>query len=197
MSGSSRRPENALIIGIKRASVTLAGAAVVAMAVIMLAEAVMRYVFTDPLGWNISAVERILMPMSVFLALPWLYVTAGHVSAEIVYDRLPAPWQMTSRIIGHLLLLVTAAALVWGGMVTVVDSFVLGDAPPPGSSEVPIPSWIWELSQPVGAAALFLVALLDSRRAVIEDGALEDTEGDEEALIAATAENIDDGGDQS
>jgi TRAP-type C4-dicarboxylate transport system permease small subunit len=197
MSAPSRGPLNGLITGIKLASVSLAGAAVVAMAVIMLAEAIMRYVFNDPLGWNISAVERILMPMSVFLVLPWLYVTAGHVSAEIVYDRLPAPWRLTARIIGHLLLLVTAAALVWGGMVTVVDSFVLGDAPPPGSSEVPIPSWIWELSQPVGGAALFLVALLDSRRAVVEDGALEDTERDEEALIAAATENIDAGGDQA
>jgi TRAP-type C4-dicarboxylate transport system permease small subunit len=196
MSAPSGGPGNVLITGIKRASVSLAGAAIVAMAVIMLLEAIMRYVFTDPLGWNISAVERILMPMSVFLALPWLYVTAGHVSAEIVYERLPSSWRMAARVIGHLILLIIAAALVWGGMVTVVDSFALGDAPPPGSSEVPIPSWIWELSQPVGAAALFLVALLDSRRAVIEDGALEDAEGDEEALIAAATEDSDEGGDQ-
>lgn len=190
-------PRNAVINAIKLASVTLAGAAIVVMALVMLAESIMRYVFTDPLGWNISAVERILMPMSVFLALPWLHVTAGHVSAEIIYDRLPTSWRITVRAIGHVLLLVIAAALVWGGMTTVVDSFVLGDAPPPGSSEVPIPSWIWQLSQPVGAAALFLVALLDSRRAVFEEGAFEDTEGDAEALISAATEEGSEDGDQA
>jgi TRAP-type C4-dicarboxylate transport system permease small subunit len=197
MSTRSGGPKTAVITTIKLASVILAGAAIVAMALVMLTEVIMRYVFTDPLGWNISAVERILMPMSVFLALPWLYLTAGHVSAEIIYDRLPTSWRLTVRAIGHVLILVVAAALVWGGMVTVVDSFVLGNAPPPGSSEVPIPSWIWELSQPVGAAALFLVALLDSRRAVLEERAFEDTEGDAEALIAAATEEDSEDGDQA
>ncbi|MCD1285419.1 TRAP transporter small permease [Brevibacterium sp. GP-SGM9] len=197
MSARTGGSGSALITGIKLASVSLAGTAIVVMAAIMLAEAIMRYVFSEPLGWNISAVERILMPISVFLALPWLYVTAGHVSAEIVYDRFPSSWRKAARIIGHLLLLTIAAAMAWGGMVTVIDSFVLSDAPPPGSSEVPIPSWIWQLSQPVGAAALFLVALLDSRRAVIEDRALEDTEGNEAALIAAATEDSDDGGGQA
>lgn len=147
---------------IKLISVTLAGVAIVAMALVMLTETLMRYVFTNPLGWNISAVERIFMPMSVFLALPWLYMTAGHVTAELVYDRLPIAWRTGARIIGHLLLLLIAAALTYGGMVTVIDSFTLGDAPPPGSSEIPIPTWLWQLSQPAGTAALFFVAIFDT-----------------------------------
>ncbi|WP_231939617.1 TRAP transporter small permease [Brevibacterium siliguriense] len=163
----------------------LAAIAIVAMALIMLAESIMRYAFSAPLGWNVSAVERILMPMSVFLALPWLYVTAGHVSAEIIYDRLPARWRMTARVVGHILLLVIAAALAYSGLVTVVDSFDLGDAPPPGSSEVPMPTWIWQLSQPVGTAALFVVALLDTPRAIGEDQALVEDADSEESVLAA------------
>ncbi|SMX86930.1 MULTISPECIES: TRAP transporter small permease [unclassified Brevibacterium] len=147
---------------IKIVSVTLAGVAITAMALVMLAETLMRYVFTNPLGWNISAVERIFMPMSVFLALPWLYLTAGHVTAELVYDRLPTAWRTSARIIGHLVLILITAALTYGGMVTAMDSFTLGDAPPPGSSEIPIPTWLWQLSQPVGAAALFFVAVVDT-----------------------------------
>ncbi|MGM0699868.1 MAG: TRAP transporter small permease [Actinomycetota bacterium] len=168
----------------------LAASAIVAMALIMLAESIMRYAFSAPLGWNVSAVERILMPMSVFLALPWLYVTAGHVSAEIIYDRFSARWRMAARVIGHVLLLVIAASLAYSGMVTVADSFVLGDAPPPGSSEVPLPSWIWQLSQPVGTAALFVVALLDTPRAIGEDQALaEETDSEESVLASAESDS--------
>lgn len=184
---SARRapgPIRAIIAAIRNASAILAAAAIVAMALIMLTEAIMRYGFSNPLGWNVSAIERILMPMSVFLALPWLYITAGHVSAEIIYDRFSARWRRVARIVGHLLLLLTAAALTYAGMITVVDAFVLGDAPPPGSSEVPIPSWIWQLSQPVGAAALFLVAVLDTPRAIAEEGAL-DPEVDEDIAVAS------------
>ncbi|WP_131259942.1 TRAP transporter small permease [Brevibacterium aurantiacum] len=161
----THQPHSAMkttIHAIKIISVSLAGAAITAMALVMLTETVMRYVFTDPLGWNISAVERIFMPMSVFLALPWLYLTAGQVSAELVYDKLPAAWRTGARLIGHVLLLLIAAALTYGGMVTVIDSFALGDAPPPGSSEIPIATWIWQLSQPVGCAALLVVAVLDT-----------------------------------
>lgn len=181
---AQRRPVRRSIAAVKNASVVLAASAIVAMALIMLAESIMRYAFSAPLGWNVSAVERILMPMSVFLTLPWLYVTAGHVSAEIIYDRLPARWRMTARAVGHVLLLVIAAALAYSGMVTVVDSFVLGEAPPPGSSEVPLPSWIWQLSQPLGTAALFVVALLDAPRAIGEDQALVEGADSEESVLA-------------
>lgn len=180
------------IRAIKNASVTLAGASIVVMALVMLAETIMRYVFTNPLGWNVSAVERVFMPMSVFLALPWLYVIAGHVTAEIIYDRLPSSWRMAARIIGHVLVLVIAAALAYAGMVTVVDSLALGDAPPPGSSEIPVPSWIWQLSQPLGTAALFLVALLDTPRALSDGDALERIADAEENLAADASEHDED-----
>lgn len=197
MSAIRRGPVASVINVVKISSVSLSGASIVCLALIMLAEATMRYVFTDPLGWNISVVERILMPVSVFLALPWLYITAGHVSAEIVYERLPFSLRRVARIFGHILLLVIAATLTYGGMVTVIDAFVLHDAPPPGSSEVPISSWIWELSQPVGAGALFLVALLDSRRIISEDGALETTDEDAVTIMAAESDEQTEEGGQS
>lgn len=179
-------------------SVTTAGAAIVAMALVMLIEAAMRYIFSEPLGWNVSAIERIFLPMTVFLVLPWLYVTAGHVSAEIVYSRMAARWRTGARCLGHLLLLIVAAIMVYAGMITVVDSFVLGDAPPPGSSDVRIPSWIWQLSQPLGAAGLFMVALLDTPRILTHDQALVTTDTayrvDTESFSRTATERGDEGG---
>jgi TRAP-type C4-dicarboxylate transport system permease small subunit len=178
-----RQPEavGRTIRGIGNASAVLAGICVVALCVLMLAEAFMRYVFASPLGWNVSATEKILLPASMFLALPWLYVCAGHVSAGLLYDRMPAPVQLCARWASFSVVVVVSAVLLWGGTLTVVDSFSLGLAPPPGTSDVPVPTWTWQLIQPVGALGVLVVALLDAPRFLRLDGALVETEGEVEA----------------
>ena len=79
-----------VVRGIGTASAAVSGLAVAAMFLVMLLEAGSRYLLSAPLGWNVSAVERLMMPGMVFLALPWMYVCAGHVSAGMLYSRLPA-----------------------------------------------------------------------------------------------------------
>ncbi|WP_257995083.1 TRAP transporter small permease [Brevibacterium luteolum] len=130
----------------------------------MLAEVVLRYLFSAPLGWNVSAVDRVLMPASVFLALPWLYVTSGHVTAEIVYDRLPSSVQRAARWLAFLVVFVSAAFLLFAGLRIAVGSMILGDSPPPGSGEIDIPTWTWQMIQPVGALGLIIVMTLDAPR---------------------------------
>lgn len=159
--------------GIGTVSAAAAGLAVVAMFVIMLVEAGSRYLLNAPLGWNVSAVERLLMPGMVFLALPWMYVCAGHVSAGMLYSRLSAGWQRFARIIAFLGVLVGAALLFAAGLNGAVQAAILGDAPPPGSAEVPIPTWTWLALQPLGGLGLLLVALIDAPR-FLRDGEIED-----------------------
>jgi hypothetical protein len=158
-SPAAREHLHPAVRGIGTVSAAAAGLAVVAMFVIMLVEAGSRYLLNAPLGWNVSAVERLLMPGMVFLALPWMYVCAGHVSAGMLYSRLSAGWQRCARIIAFLCVLVGAA--------------ILGDAPPPGSAEVPIPTWSWLALQPLGGLGLLLVALIDAPR-FLRDGEIED-----------------------
>lgn len=163
--------------GIGTASAALSGLAVAALFIVMLVEAGTRYLLSDPLGWNVSAVERLMMPGMVFLALPWMYVCAGHVSAGMVYSRLPAAGQQTARIIAFACVLVGAALLFAAGVNGSVDALVLGDAPPPGSAEVPLPTWLWLTLQPVGALGLLLVVLIDAPR-FLHEGEIEDADGE-------------------
>ena len=62
--------------------------AIVTMMVVMVVEVFMRYLVAQPLGWNISLIENVLMPGLVFLGLPYAYAVGAHVAAELVYDRL-------------------------------------------------------------------------------------------------------------
>jgi TRAP-type C4-dicarboxylate transport system permease small subunit len=172
-SPAAREHLHPAVRGIGTVSAAAAGLAVVAMFVIMLVEAGSRYLLNAPLGWNVSAVERLLMPGMVFLALPWMYVCAGHVSAGMLYSRLSAGWQRCARIIAFLCVLVGAALLFASGLNGAVQAAILGDAPPPGSAEVPIPTWSWLALQPLGGLGLLLVALIDAPR-FLRDGEIED-----------------------
>lgn len=160
--------------GIGRVSAAVSGVAVAALFVVMLVEAGARYLLSEPLGWNVSAVERLMMPGMVFLALPWMYVCAGHVSAGMVYSRLSAPLQSAARIIAFTCVIVGAALLFAAGLNGAIGAWALGDAPPPSSAEVPVPTWTWLSIQPLGALGLLVVALIDAPR-FLRDGEIEDS----------------------
>ncbi|MGO1438940.1 MAG: TRAP transporter small permease [Brevibacterium yomogidense] len=168
-----------VVRGMGRASAAAAGLSVFCLFVVMLVEAGARYLLSAPLGWNVSAVERVMMPGMVFLALPWMYVCAGHVSAGMVYSRMSPALQSAARVVAFVCIVVVAALLFASGLNGVLQSMALGDAPPPASSEIPIPTWTWLAIQPVGALGLLIVALVDARR-FLRDGEIEDeSEGHE------------------
>lgn len=162
-----------VVRGIGRASAAAAAFSVFCLFVVMLVEAGARYLLSAPLGWNVSAVERLMMPGVVFLALPWMYVCAGHVSAGMVYSRMAPPLQSAARVIVFACIVTVAALLFASGLNGAVGAMVLGDAPPPSSSEIPIPTWTWLTIQPLGALGLLIVALVDARR-FLRDGEIED-----------------------
>ena len=163
--------------GIGRVSAAVAGLSVLCMLVVMLVEAGARYLLSAPLGWNVSAVERLMMPGMVFLSLPWMYVCAGHVSAGMVYSRMAPAMRSIARVIAFVCVVVLAALLFASGLTGALSAMELGDAPPPGSAEVPIPTWTWLAIQPVGALGLLVVALIDAPR-FLRDGEVEaDAEG--------------------
>lgn len=145
-------------------SVTAAAVALAVLFALMLAEAAARYVFASPLGWNVSLVERVLMPGAVFLALPWMYACAGHVSAGLVYSRLPSSVRTAARVVTLIAVLGSAIVLLVAGVNGAASAFALGDAPPPGSSDIGLPTWVWLSLQPVGALGLLAVALIDAPR---------------------------------
>lgn len=59
-----------------------------------------------------------------------------------------------------------------------IGSWVLGDAPPPSSAEVPLPTWTWLSLQPLGALGLLVVALIDAPRFLRDGEPADAAEGD-------------------
>lgn len=144
--------------------------AIVAMMVLMVVEVVMRYLVQQPLGWNISFLENILMPALVFLGLPYGYAVGAHVAAELLYDRLSARWKRTLDWLGTLILILCAALLVYAGTQIMLTTFVDGDVPPPLSSELGLPSWTWRTFLPLGAFMMLVLVLIDTVRPWIRKG---------------------------
>lgn len=132
-----------------------------AMTILMVIEVIMRYFAGAPLGWNISLIQNVLLPGLLFLGLPWGYATGAHVSADLVYDRLPQTIQKLARGLAAFAIITGLLGLVIGGYLAASEAFVFGDAPPPLSARVPLPAWTWKLFMPVGASATLLIILID------------------------------------
>lgn len=131
------------------------------MTVLMVLEVIMRYFAGAPLGWNISLIQNVLLPGLLFLGLPWAYVTGAHVSADLVYDRLPVNAQWIARGIASFVIIIGLLGLVIGGYLAASDAFMYADAPPPLSARVPLAAWVWKTFMPIGAAATLLLLIID------------------------------------
>lgn len=131
----------------------------IALAVVMVAEVISRYLIGAPLGWNISLIEKVLLPGIVFLGLPWACASGAHVSAGMVYERLPAGAQRICRAVAGGLELFCYLALLIAGVAIAWTMYDVGAVPPPLSAQLPIPTWIWRTFLPLGAAGAALVLI--------------------------------------
>lgn len=138
--------------------------AIVTMMAVMVIEVFMRYLVQQPLGWNISLIENILMPALVFLGLPYAYAVGAHVAAELVYDRLGPTSKRFLDWLSRILLILCAALLIYAGIEITVASFMAGEIPPPLSSEIRVPTWTWRTFLPLGALMMVILVIIDAVR---------------------------------
>jgi TRAP-type C4-dicarboxylate transport system permease small subunit len=132
------------------------------LTITMVAEVFFRYAFDSPLGWNVSLVEKFLLPGIVMLGLPWARANASHVSAGMVYERLPRGVQRLCTTVAEVIEVTCYLALLVAGVAIAWRMFEIGAEPPPLSSQVPLPSWVWRLFLPLGAAASILIVVSDA-----------------------------------
>ena len=144
--------------------------AIIAMMVVMVVEVFMRYFAQQPLGWNISLIENVLMPGLVFLGLPYAYSVGAHVAAELVYDRVSPKAQRVLDWLGRCLLVLCSVFLAYAGMQITVTTYLVGEIPPPLSSEILIPVWVWRTFLPVGALMMLVLVLIDAVRPSKQSG---------------------------
>ena len=103
----------------------LAGILLVAAVLIVCTEIIMRYFFLKPQVWSVEVCEYILFALA-FLGAPWLLKKGGHVSVDVVTERL------SRRAKGYLGLfacgigVLVSAVIVWYSIVAAWDCYVTG-----------------------------------------------------------------------
>lgn len=167
--------------GINQVSLWVTFAFLAALTIVMVIEALARYAFGAPLGWNISLIENFLLPGIVFLGLPWARTMGAHVSAGMVYERLPKGVQTASRGLALGIEVVCYLALLISGLAITITMAEIGAVPPPLSSQLSVPSWVWRSFLPIGAGAALVLVLIElvTRRQAVH---VEDRQPTQEAL---------------
>lgn len=143
-------------------SFVIASISLTLLTLVMVVEAVARYTLGAPLGWNISLIEKILLPAIVFLGLPWARSVGAHVSAGMIFERLPRGAQRVGSWIALALEAICYVLLLISGLMIAITMFRIGAQPPPLSAQIGVPTWTWRAFLPLGAAAALTVTLIEA-----------------------------------
>lgn len=81
---------NRFLSAVERTFMVFAGAGMLAIMVIMIADVVARYAFNAPLSWAFEVLTRFLMPGLFFLSVSYALGMNKHLFIEIVQRKLPA-----------------------------------------------------------------------------------------------------------
>ena len=134
---------------IESAALRTCQAAAVVMAVVVLVQVVLRYVFRSPLVWAEEA--------SVFLMIWISFVGSGlairdgaHIAMNLLYDRLPPLWSRIVLAASCLAILAFLGVLFWQGLLL---ALFVGDQPSP-ALRIPM-TWPY-LIIPIGAAFMIV-----------------------------------------
>ena len=117
----------------------IAGAAIVAMAVLACVEVFSRAALGHPLGWNVSFTERYLLAATAFFGIVTAYRSGAHVAVTSIFGSLPYNAQKTLLILTHIIVAVIFALLFWYGLQATLTAWTLGEIPPKGATELSIP----------------------------------------------------------
>lgn len=144
----------------------LAGLAIVLMVVITCIEVFSRTVFGQPLGWNVSFTERYLLVGSAFFGIVTAYRTSAHVAVTSVFALFPVTVQKALQITTHTMVAVVFALLFWFGLQATISAAAIGEIPPKGATELPIPEWVWRAFIPLGSSMGLIIAVIDFYREI-------------------------------
>jgi C4-dicarboxylate transporter, DctQ subunit len=103
----------------------VAGLLLVASVLIESVEIFMRYFLKQPLIWAMETCEYILFVIA-FLGAPWLLKKGGHVSVDILIERLSLRLKNYLGLVSSGIGIAVSAIICWFGLVTAWDCYVTG-----------------------------------------------------------------------
>jgi TRAP-type C4-dicarboxylate transport system permease small subunit len=144
---------------IEDAAVVLAGIAIIAVMLLVSADAILRYAFRAPLSFQLHLTEYYLLPISMLLALAWGYRNGGTIQIKLLLTVLPE--RVTNPIVRLCLAAASVymAALAWRSYLVFIRAWENHEVVV-GVIDWPVGwSWIWV---PIGCALLSARLMLDA-----------------------------------
>jgi TRAP-type C4-dicarboxylate transport system permease small subunit len=130
---------------------TMSALAMFAIMLILVADALGRYLITSPLPWAHDVVARVLLPAVFFLTLSSALRVNQHVNIDIVYDKLEPRGRGLATIISAALALALFVAIAAFGARAAHGAFVAGETM---SGAIEWPVWLYMALVPIGVAPL-------------------------------------------
>ncbi len=100
----------------------VAGVILVGMLLLIIYEIATRYFFVSPQGWTVEVTEYMLLYIC-FLGTAWLLRHEGHVTLDLLYDRLNPRYQFLLKIIVPSMGTVMCLVLTWFTAGSTLDHF--------------------------------------------------------------------------
>jgi len=119
------------------------------------ADVFMRYLFNRPIKGTFELTE-LMMVVTVFFALAYTESKKGHVSVELVIERLPQRSQAVIDALTSLLSLIIISVIVWQGFLFAHETMLSGEH----SAILGIPLFYFKALVPLGALVLCLEILI-------------------------------------
>lgn len=112
MLANLHRRADSVLCGIEFAAMIVAGIAVVSAMLLVSADALLRYLFSAPLAFQLHVSEFYLLPASMMMALAWGYRTGGAIQITMLISSLP------ERVVAPLMRLLLAASALYMAYLT-------------------------------------------------------------------------------
>jgi TRAP-type C4-dicarboxylate transport system permease small subunit len=103
----------------------MAGVLLCAAVIIECIEICMRYFVRQPLVWSVEICEYILFSVA-FLGAPWLLKRGGHVSVDILVERLGGKGRALMGLLSSAMGVFISAVICWFSAVTAWDCYETG-----------------------------------------------------------------------
>lgn len=125
-------------------------------------EVTARYLFVAPTIWA-AELSQLSLIWGSMIAMPWLLGAGRHIAVDAVTSQLGTGAQRFCQGLAMIFVAGFSAIVAWKGANIFYDSFERGRTT---GSMLDLPTWVSELSVPVGFGLLFVQALIEVSKVV-------------------------------
>lgn len=145
------KPGSNVFLRIENLLLGIAGSSLFLMMVLVVVDVAMRYIFNRPLAFVNEVVSLYLLAIIFFFALSATSRSRGHISVDVLKNRLDATGRRVTEAFGALVGLVFFGCIGWLGWLRMIDSYA-GDDRLLGVIAWPV--WTADAVVPLGCTVL-------------------------------------------